>query len=95
MRILLKHLFQKGHKKLGGKKKGTPNKFTTLKNAFLKAFQELQKDKTAKLDKWGKMNPEHFYKMIATMLPKEIAVTGDENNPIPVKYIIEDTKKSK
>ncbi|MFA5500864.1 MAG: hypothetical protein WC404_07265 [Candidatus Omnitrophota bacterium] len=38
-----KTAFKKGHPKLpnAGRKKGTPNKFTTLKNAFLNAFQRI------------------------------------------------------
>lgn len=30
--------FKKGHKRMGGRAKGTPNKFTTLKDAFINAF---------------------------------------------------------
>lgn len=74
-----------------GKKKGTLNKFTTLKNAFLKAFQEIQKDKKVRLDKWGKMNPEMFYRLISKMLPREIELTG--KNKEPVKIEITDAKK--
>ena len=33
--------FVKGHLKHGGRKKGTPNKFTSIKESFLEVFNEL------------------------------------------------------
>lgn len=63
--------FEKGDKR-AGRPKGTPNKFTTLKQSFLNAFEEIGGE--AELANWAKLprNRAVFYKMIATMLPKNI-----------------------
>ncbi len=62
--------FKPGHKKTGGRKKGTPNKFTTVKQAFLNAFERTGGEE--ELAKWGKKNPSKFYPLIARMLPNRI-----------------------
>ena len=36
-----KHCLAVGHPKIGGRAKGTKNKFTTLKDAFINAFQRI------------------------------------------------------
>ena len=74
-----------------GRPKGTMNKFTTLKDAFLKAFEQL--GGIDELVKWSgkESNKKHFYSMIAKMLPKTVDVDQKSN----VKFIIEIPKKSK
>lgn len=86
-------VYKNGHKKLGGRQKGTKNKFTTLKNAFLEAFQELQKNNKTKLPNWGKENAEKFYELVAKMLPKEIEISPKDDKPF--KFEITDKRKSK
>ena len=55
-----------------GRPKGTLNKFTNLKNAFLEAFE-----RTGGIDsltEWGKKpkNRRDFYRLLAKLLPKEV-----------------------
>jgi len=55
-----------------GKKKGTKAKFTTLKQAFLDAFEGL--GGTKELQRWANdpLNQKDFYQMVAKLLPKEV-----------------------
>ena len=67
--------FIKGRKKTGGRKIGTPNKFTTLRDAFIDAFKEL--GAAQGLIKWVEAdvdNQRAFYSLIARMLPAEMRV---------------------
>ena len=76
--------FKKGHPKLpgAGRKKGTPNKFTTLKQAFLNSFVNIGGEDA--LTMWGKpyKNRKDFYKMVATMLPRKAEVSGPDGKPL-------------
>lgn len=57
-----------------GRPKGAKNKFTDLKAAFLKAFEEI--GGTEELVAWG-MKPQNrsqFYQMLTKLFPKEVAV---------------------
>uniref|UniRef100_A0A6M3IHF8 DUF5681 domain-containing protein n=1 Tax=viral metagenome TaxID=1070528 RepID=A0A6M3IHF8_9ZZZZ len=58
-----------------GRPKGTPNKFTTLKQAWLDAFDTL--GGVEGLATWAKDNPTQFYKMFQSMLPRETFITAD------------------
>jgi hypothetical protein len=63
--------FEKGNK---GKPKGATNKITkSVKEAFVIAFSELQKDKEAKLSNWAKENPTEFYKLAAKLIPTSVS----------------------
>ncbi len=66
-----------------GKKKGTLNRFTTLKQAFLEAFEDL--GGTKGLTEWAKRDDDNlkvFYTLLARMLPREVTVAGaDELQP--------------
>ena len=55
---------------LTGRKKGSKNKFTSLKQAFLNAFVEMGGER--KLMEWGKENPTEFYRLLAKLLPRQI-----------------------
>ena len=73
--------FKQGDKKKGGRKKGTPNKFTTLKGDFLAVHDKLGGVKG--LHKWAtdKKRPGNlglFYKMLATMLPKNVVINPSD-----------------
>lgn len=66
--------FTEGHKKRGGRSKGTPNKITsTIKEAVLNVFNELQKDPKANLLEFGKKNPKEFYQIAAKLIPTEVS----------------------
>lgn len=76
-------VFYPGHPKMGGRQKGTLNKFTTLKQAFLQAFEKL--GGVDGLVRWAQTD-EHgekvFYTLLARMLPREVVVAGtDEVQP--------------
>lgn len=83
--------WKKGQPKKGGRTKGTPNKFTDLKRAFLDAFEKIEKEsgkKDSKIDglfKWATKNSRNqglFYQMIARMLPSNIS--GDFEGQLEV-----------
>ena len=86
--------FKSKHKKLGGRQKGTPNKFTTLKQAFLDAFIEMNSDPKTRLGVFAKhpINQKDFLKMVASMLPKEMTLKGDADAPLQIVFGKEDVK---
>jgi hypothetical protein len=53
-----------------GRPKGSKNKFTLLKNAFLEAFEEIG-GKDA-LVKWAEQNRGKFYEFLVRLFPKEL-----------------------
>ena len=53
-----------------GRPKGSKNKFTSLKDSFINVFKEMGGD--AGLLKFAKENPRDYYKLVATLLPKDI-----------------------
>ena len=72
--------FKEGREKTGGRKKGTPNKFSNLKEAFLRVFDEL--GGWQGLFDWAKRSPRNkteFYKIIAKMLPAHLDLPDDSN----------------
>ena len=78
--------FKKGE---GGRPPGIPNKFTTLKNAFLEAF-----DRTGGVDglvAWiqeSRQNQGAFYTLITRLFPQEVEHSGSgPDNALIVKVI--------
>ena len=72
--------FKKGREKTGGRKKGVQNKFTTLKEAYLDAFNSKEMGSTQGLIDAFKVTPftkRDFYKLISKMLPSNVTVDGD------------------
>jgi len=74
--------FQKGDKKPpnSGRKKGTPNKFTTLKQAFINAFNSKEmggEEGMTKVFATNNFTKREFYKLISKMLPSNVTVDGD------------------
>ena len=55
-----------------GRRVGSKNKFTTLKNAFIETFEEL--GGVDNLVEWAKANQTEFYRMLARLMPREIHV---------------------
>jgi hypothetical protein len=85
--------FEKGKSKTGGRAKGVPNKFTTLKEAFLTAFQEA--GSTEGLIAWIKASPHNraqFYALITKLFPTEVDHTGQVEHAVNVKVTFVDTK---
>ena len=74
--------FEKGRVKTGGRQKGTPNKFTTVKQAFLDAFEELGgKDFIIKVSKTSKGKAAVLQSM-TRLLPNKTEITGEDGGPI-------------
>ena len=53
-----------------GRPVGSKNKFTTLKSAFIEAFEEL--GGVDNLVEWARCNQTEFYRMLARLMPREI-----------------------
>ena len=53
-----------------GRPVGSKNKFTTLKAAFIDAFEEI--GGVDNLVEWARCNETEFYKMLARIMPREI-----------------------
>lgn len=73
--------FKKGQKKTegSGRKKGSVNKSSDIRNAFYNAFFKL--GGIPELVKWGKNNRTEYYKILAKLMPKEIEL-GDTSHQI-------------
>lgn len=87
--------FKRGRAKTGGRKKGTPNKFTDLKQAYLDVFEQIEKksekdEKIKSLFQWATKNDRNqglFYQMISKMLPSNISM--DHSGQVDSKLTIE------
>jgi hypothetical protein len=81
--------FPKGNK-LGGRKKGVPNKFTSLKAAFVNVLQELGGEEFIRTYAKSKLGKHNFMRAIASMLPRDIEVSGKNGAPLipPVLQIM-------
>ena len=53
-----------------GRPVGSKNQFTTLKSAFIDAFEEI--GGVDNLVEWARCNQTEFYKMLARLMPREI-----------------------
>ena len=53
-----------------GRPVGSRNQFTTLKSAFIDAFEEI--GGVDNLVEWARCNQTEFYKMLARLMPREI-----------------------
>jgi len=78
--------------KNAGRKKGTPNKFTSLKQAFINAFnsEKMGGEKgMTEVFAANSFTKREFYKLISKMLPSNVTVDGDLNVTYKVseKYI--------
>jgi hypothetical protein len=72
--------FEKGKPRAtnAGRVAGTPNKLgTSVKDAFLEAFNLLQENDTVKLSAWGKENPTEFYKLCSKLIPAAIEMKAE------------------
>lgn len=59
-----------------GRAAGVKNKLTsTVKEAVLLAFNQLQEDPESNLVSWGRANPTAFYQVAAKLIPTEVSAT--------------------
>ena len=65
--------------KNAGRKKGTPNKFTTLKQAYLNAFQSQKiggEEGMVNVFSKNDIRKMEFFKLMSKMLPSNVTVDG-------------------
>ena len=75
--------FEKGHKKVGGRKKGSTNKLSaSVKDAVMKAFDSVGGD--AYLQKIAAEDPRTFCTLLGKVLPSQISaeISGKDDSPI-------------
>ena len=92
--------FEKGNP---GRPKGTPNKFTNLKQAFLDVFEKIENESKENSEvksfyQWVLKNDRNrgtFYQLISKMLPSNVTVDGDMNLTYLVseKFLPKEDKK--
>lgn len=79
-----KTAFKKGHKKVGGRKKGTPNKFTgDLRQAVLNAFNSVGGE--SYLAHCAKKDRRTFVGLLGKLLPTRIG--GEKDNPLGIELL--------
>jgi len=72
-----------------GRPKGSKNKFTTLKDAFLGVFEDMGGQE--ELKKWAERseaNRKEFYRMITKMLPTNVAADLSGELTVAIKRTI-------
>lgn len=74
-----------------GRKKGTPNKFTSIKEVFMKVFYERGEEG---LREWAAKDAAGFYRTVATFVPKEVRATIEGELSI-VDRIMEGRKRAR
>lgn len=97
--------FEKGHKKTGGKEKGTPNKTTAeLKGIINTIISDQIVQVNVTLDALRESDPDKYlnmlFKLMEFVMPKKRDVTSDDEplrNPIipVINYIIPDDPNRK
>ena len=86
--------FAPGHKKLGGRQKGTKNRYTLLRNRILDAIELAAgkagwKDANEYLASICKAEPINFLRIAASLLPKDLSIKSGFD---PLKIILERAK---
>ena len=72
-------MFKEGHKKTGGRKKGSANKITrTVKETVLSVFNDIQNDPKVNLTNFAKTYPRDFYAIAAKLIPTEVNATVEQ-----------------
>lgn len=62
--------------RIGGRKKGTPNKFSRdIKQSILKAYDAIGGDDA--FAEWARDNKTEFYKIHAKLIPKDVNLHGE------------------
>jgi hypothetical protein len=82
--------FKLGNKASSGRPKGAVSKFTTLKNAFLEAFE--LSGGTESLVEWinlSQRNRAHFYQLITKMLPSNVDVDHKGEIKHQIEFVAE------
>lgn len=87
-------MFKEGHKKTGGRQKGSTNKLTkTVKETVLAVFNDLQSDPKVNLLAFARNYPRDFYAIAAKLIPTEVSASVEISGVKQI--IIEPASKSK
>lgn len=79
----MRNSFSKGHPRVGGRQKGSPNKVTaSISQALTDAFDNL--GGVPSLVKWGEANRGEFYKLWSKLVPRDVKVGGEGGGPVQV-----------
>jgi len=69
--------------KRGGRAPGSQNKVTsTVKDNMLAVFNRV--GGTPKMAEWAEANLTEFYKLYARLIPTDVKLSGDADNPVQV-----------
>ena len=68
-----------------GRPPGSKNKFTQLKEDYLKAFYSEELKGTEGLIEWAVSNKTTFYQIMTKLFPKGIELSGPDGGPIPTE----------
>jgi len=84
---MAKHLFKPGEvTNPRGRRKGSINKFTTLKAAFLNVFERMGgEDALLEWVRASNHNTAAFYQWVTKMLPADLNLSGQDGSPIRVQ----------
>lgn len=87
-------MFKEGHKKTGGRQKGSTNKLTkTVKETVLAVFNDIQSDPKVNLLSFARNYPRDFYAIAAKLIPTEVSASVEISGVKQI--IIEPASKSK
>ena len=85
-------MFKKGHKKIGGRVAGTPNKFARIKEDMFEVFYKIGGiERLMKYAAKNDYNYQKFVHFIVTLMPKEYKADIELN----LKSLVEDVRRSK
>jgi hypothetical protein len=74
-------MFSRGHKKVGGRRIGTPNKLmTTVKDVIAQVAERI--GGADRMVQWIKKNPENERSFWVSIYPKLLSVQRDQPNPV-------------
>ena len=83
--------YAKGHG--GGRPKGSRNKFTDLKQSFLRVFDELNPTEDCEhLMEWARENPRDYYGICSKLFPTRTELSGPDGKPIERRDVREYSK---
>jgi len=68
----------KGHKKTGGRQKGTVNKISSGAKANVIGVFDMIGGRTA-MAAWAKANPTEFYRLYSRLLPTDVTIDPEAN----------------
>lgn len=81
-------VFAKGHRKVGGRQKGTRNKVTVLIEALRNALNDSGGE--AWLRKLAKVDRRTFAMLLARTIPQETTLKGSAKQPLVIQVLPED-----